>query len=153
MRNKRFIAEHRGGVLTQKDHRLLVTWACACARHILPLMGEKPNAILIPALETADQWAQGKVLTGAAMKVAREVHAYARTLTDPVDIAVARAVGHAVATTHMADHCLGAAIYALKAVKHHGASIEKERGWQNTQLTEDIRGLVLSSRQTKERDK
>ena len=36
---------------------------------------------------------------------------------DYAEIAVARAIGHTVATAHMADHSLGAALYALKAVK------------------------------------
>lgn len=150
MRDKRFIAEHRGGLLCKEHHRLLIVWSSACATHVLGLMQKEPDSILIQALQIADQWAQGKIPTGTAIKAAREVHAHARTLTDPVDIAVARAVGHAVATAHMADHCLGGAIYALKATKLHGVSIEKERKWQNSQLTEDIRGLVLSSRVAKE---
>jgi hypothetical protein len=41
-------------------------------------------------------------------------------------IAVARSVGHAVATAHIADHSLGAAWYALKAVKSAGKSIGEE---------------------------
>jgi hypothetical protein len=114
-------------------------------------MRKEPDNILIKALWIADQWAQGKVPTGAAMKAAREVHAHARTLTDPVDIAAARAVGHAVATAHMADHSLGGASYALKAVKLRGSSIKEEREWQNNHLPGDIRELILSSRPAKEK--
>jgi hypothetical protein len=37
--------------------------------------------------------------------------------SNAVSVALARAVGHAVATAHMADHSLRAADYALKAIK------------------------------------
>lgn len=38
-------------------------------------------------------------------------------VTDPVTQAVCRAAGHAAGTAHMADHELGAAAYAIKAVR------------------------------------
>ena len=34
----------------------------------------------------------------------------------------------------MADHALGGALYALKAVKLAGKSVSEEREWQNKQL-------------------
>ena len=89
---------------------------------------------MIRALDLADQWEKGCVQTGVAMKAAREVHAYARSLDDPVDIAIVRAVGHAVATAHMADHSSGAALYALKALKLHGCALDEEKTWQRDQL-------------------
>jgi len=58
---------------------------------------------------------------------------------------VARSVGHAAATSHMADHSLVAALYALKAVKNAGKSMDAERKWQNEQLPSEIRELVLTS--------
>ena len=66
-------------------------------------------------------------------------------------IAVARSVGHAVATAHMADHSLGAALYALKAVKHAGKSVDAERKWQNEQLPSEIMELVLTAMSLKEK--
>jgi hypothetical protein len=71
---------------------------------------------------------------------------------DCAEIAVARAVGHAVATAHMADHSLGAALYALKAVKNAGKSIDAERKWQNEQLPSEIMEIVLTARSKKEQD-
>jgi phosphoglycerate dehydrogenase-like enzyme len=85
------------------------------------------------------------------MKASVGAHAVAREFTDPALIAVARAVGHAVATAHMADHSLGAAIYALKAIKYAGKSIEKEREWQNEQLPSEIMEIVLTARTDKEK--
>jgi len=37
MRDKRFIAEHRGGPLKKEQHYQLIKWACDCAEHVLCL--------------------------------------------------------------------------------------------------------------------
>jgi len=42
-------------------------------------------------------------------------------------------------------------LYALKAVKNAGKSIDIERKWQNKQLPPEIRELVLSARLVKEK--
>ena len=60
-------------------------------------------------------------------------------------------MGHAVATAHMADHALGAALYALKAIQQSGNSIDEERKWQNEQLPIEIRDLILKTRGLKEK--
>ena len=146
MRDRRFVAEHRGGPLKKEQHCQLITWAIACAEHVLPHSGEKPDERLENALLIAKQWAQGKTPTGTAMKASVAVHAVARESSNPTAIAVARSVGQAVATAHMADHALGAAWYALKAVKSAGTSADSERQWQDEQLPPEIRDLVLSAR-------
>ena len=83
------------------------------------------------------------VQTGVAMKAAVAAHSLARESSDPVESAIARAVGHAVATAHMADHSLGGALYALKAIKAAGASVEVERDWQNRKIPLELSDLVL----------
>jgi hypothetical protein len=45
----------------------------------------------------------------------------------------------------MADHCLGASSYALKAVNAAGASASDERAWQLAQLPADVRELAVSA--------
>ena len=150
MRDKRFIAEHRGGALKKKEHRQLMKWACDCAENVLALSGGKPDERLKNVLLTAKGWRKGKVSVGEARKASLRAIAVANESLDPVAIAVARSVGHAVATAHMADHSLGAAWYALKAVKNAGKSIETERNWQNKQLPSEIKELVLSARNKKE---
>jgi hypothetical protein len=151
MRDKRFIAEHRGGPLKKEQHRQLINWACACAEHVLPLFGEKIDERLIYALFIAREWEKGKASVGDAMKASLSAHAVARESSDSAAIAVARAVGHAVATAHMADHSLGPALYALKALKNAGKSVDAERKWQNEQLPSEIKELVLTSRSKKEK--
>ncbi|MFZ5991053.1 MAG: putative immunity protein [Deinococcota bacterium] len=148
MRDQRFVAVHRGGLLSKEHHRLLIRWAHNCAEHVLPLLGEGVDERLRVALETAKAWERGEASVGAAQKAAWAAHALARELTNPVAVMVAWAVGHAVATAHMADHSLGAAEFALKAVKAAGRSVELERTWQDEQLPAEVRELVLSARET-----
>jgi hypothetical protein len=146
MRDKRFIAEHRGGTLTKEQHHQLIIWACSCAEHVLPLLGKKEDDRLTTALFVANEWKQGHTSVGDARKAAVAAHAVARESQNPVATAVARSVGHAVATAHMADHALGAAWYALKAVKYADKSIDIERTWQDNQLPSEIKELVISAR-------
>jgi len=146
MRDKRFIAEHRGGPLTKEKHYQLMFWACSCAEHVLPLFGDIIDERLTSALAVGRAWTQGKASVGDARKAAVEAHAVARESSNPTAKAVARAVGHAVATAHMADHSLGPAYFALKAVKSAGKSVDAERQWQDKQLPSDIKELVQSAR-------
>ena len=146
MRDKRFIAEHRGGPLKKEHHYLVIIWACDCAENVVHLFGEIPDERLKNALLIAKEWAKGNASTGDAMKASAAAHAVARESSQPTSIAVARSVGHAVATAHMADHALGAAWYALKAVKLAGTSPDAERRWQDEQLPPGIKDLILTAR-------
>ncbi len=150
MRDKRFVAVHRGGPLTKEHHHELIKWARECSEHVLPLIDRYINKRLTYALDVAKDWEKEKVTVGEARKAAVGAIAMANDSSDPIIVAVARSIGHAVATAHMADHSIGAAEYALKAVKISGKSIEKERKWQNEKLTPDISELILTARQEKE---
>ena len=146
MRDKRFVAEHRGGSLDKERHYLLINWACACAEHVLYLFGERIDDRLKSALRVAKDWNQGKASVGDARKASLEAIEVANELSNPTSIAVARSVGHAVATAHMADHSLGAALYSLKAAKNAGLLLDEERKWQNEQLPSKIKELILTAR-------
>ena len=69
MRDKRFIAEHRGGPLKKEQHYLVITWACDCAENVLHLFGEMPDERLKNALHVAKEWKSGNASVGDAMKV------------------------------------------------------------------------------------
>jgi len=146
MRDQRFIASHLGGPLTREQHVHLSRWASECSEHILPLLREHIDERLKHALSIAREWENGNASVGDARKASLESIAVARESLNPIAVAVARSVGHAVATAHMADHSLGAMWYALKAVGQAGQSIETERKWQDEHLPQDIRGLVLTAR-------
>jgi len=108
---------------------------------------EKESADQRPrnAITIARAWVRGEVRVGDAQKAAVRAHAGAREVATPTAIAAARAAGHAVATAHAADHCLGASIYALKAVKAAGGSVDAELAWQLKTLPKGVRTLVTSA--------
>lgn len=146
MRDKRFVAVHRGGPLNKEQHRQLIKWAHDCANHVLPLFGKQIDERLTNALIVAKAWEMGNATTGDAGNASLEAIAVANESANQTAMSVARSVGHAVATAHMADHSLRAAEYALKAIKTSGKSIEIERNWQDGQIPPEIMELVLSAR-------
>lgn len=117
-------------------------WARDCAARVLPLTGLPPDPRLVSALEIAGAWQHGNARVGDAQKAAWSAHAFARASTDPAAIFAARAVGHACATAHMADHSLGAALYALKALQAAARPIEAEKRRQLKRLPARLRPLV-----------
>ena len=149
MRDKRFVAEHRGGPLRKKQHYQLIQWACDCAENVLYLSGETIDERLRNALNVAKAWQRGNASVGDVRNASMDAIAVARESSDTTAIAVARSVGHAVATAHMADHSLEAALYALKAAKNAGKSIDEERKWQDGQLPSGIRRLILTARMSR----
>ncbi|WP_319578327.1 putative immunity protein [uncultured Methanospirillum sp.] len=155
MRDIQFIAMHRGGSLSLEDHRKLMKWAINCYEHVLPYYGCKEDQVLQEAMTLAISWSQGTSTTGDLMKASRKVHAHAREIPDPLASAVARSIGQGVATAHMADHCIGAALYAQKAAILAGNKASEERAWQIEKLPSDlpdvIRELVIHTIQMKGR--
>lgn len=145
-RDKRFVAAHRGGPLDLAKHRLLAEWAADCAEHVLPLFEEhRDDTRPRDAIAIGRAWAAGEVNVGHAQKAAVAAHAAAREVKNKSSIAAARAAGHAVATAHMADHSLGAALYALKAVAAVGMPMDAERQWQLDRIPGETRELVISA--------
>jgi hypothetical protein len=152
MRDIRFIAEHRGGPLKKEQHRQLISWACDCAEHLFPIIVYGEIERLKNILLVGKEWEKEIASTGDARKASMDAIKIANGTSNQVYVAVARAVGHAVATAHMADHSLVAARYALKAIQLAGNSIDEEKKWQYDQLPDEIRVLVLSARSQKQKD-
>ena len=150
VRDPRFITIRRGGTLTDADHRLLALWAADCAEHVLPLFeavrpdDPRPRE----AIEHIRAWTRGAVpmmrsraAGGHAMGAARDLRGAPRF--------AAYAAGQAGAVAHVAAHELGAAAYAIKAVRATAAAgCSDEFGrvecrWQRDRLPDPIRALVL----------
>ena len=145
MRDRRFVAAHRGGPLDKDSHIFLTRWAADCAEGVLHLFvrssdDDRPTR----ALEIARAWANGRVKTGAAMKASVACHAAARETKDKAAIAAARAAGQAVATAHFADHSMGALLYALKALEAAGYESDTELQTRLEQLPDHLREPVES---------
>jgi hypothetical protein len=150
-RDPRFVTVRSGGTLEDQTHRLLAAWAANCANHVLHYFSSQNPDDDRPqhAIEQALAWSRGEISMMQAREAAFAAHAAAREASGASREA-ARAAGHAVATAHMADHELGAAVYAIRAVRDASAvDMRDEAGrlecqWQREQLPEAIRDLVLS---------
>ncbi|WP_336921262.1 putative immunity protein [Aquipuribacter sp. SD81] len=155
VRDPRLVTLRRGGTLTDADHHLLALWAAECAEHVLPLFeavrpdDRRPRT----AIEHARAWAGGAVTMtasraagGHAMGAARDLRGAARH--------AAYAAGQAAVVAHVAEHDLGAAAYAIKAVRAAAgdgaegvAAGRRECRWQRERLPDEVRALVLEDQQ------
>jgi hypothetical protein len=149
-RDFRFVTVRRGGTLEDSQHRLLAAWAADCAEHVLDYFrlqhpdDDRPQR----AIEQARAWSRGEVSMTQAREAAYAAHDAAKIATGAARES-ARAAGHAVATAHMADHELGAAAYAIRAVRAASSPNTREDAgriecqWQRERLPDAIRALVL----------
>lgn len=145
MRDRRFVARHRGGPLDRESHVFLVRWAAACAERVIHFFSQCSDDTRPPeALATAGKWADGDIKTGVAIKASAAAHAAAREVVHAAAIAAARAAGQAVATAHFADHSMEALIYSLKALEASGCSSNEEFDLQIMKLPEHLRDPIVS---------
>ncbi|QGN35154.1 putative immunity protein [Microlunatus sp. Gsoil 973] len=149
-RDPRLITIRRGGTLTDSDHHLLALWAATCAEHVLGFFEAVRPDDTRPrhAIEAARAWVRGELgmmdtraAGGHAMGAARDLVGAPRF--------AAYAAGQAAVVAHVAEHDLGAAAYAIKAVRAAAADGDGEAAgrrecrWQRDQLADPIRELVL----------
>lgn len=150
VRDPRLVTIRRGGTLTDADHHLLALWAAACAEHVLDLFEQVRPDDPRPrqAVEHARAWARGEVRTMEARAAGGHAMAAARPLRGAARHA-AFSAGQAGVVAHVAAHQLGAAAYAVKAVRAaapdgEGATAgQRECRWQRDQLPAPVRELVL----------
>src|SRR5215831_8243825 len=118
VRDPRFVTLRRGGTLTDSNHHLLALWAAACAEHVLPLFESVRPDDPRPrhAIEQARAWARGQVTMTESRTAAGHANGAARDLTGAPRHA-AYAAAQAANVAHVAAHDLGAAAYAIKAVR------------------------------------
>ncbi|MPR35812.1 putative immunity protein [Salmonirosea aquatica] len=155
-RDPRFITLRRGGTLTDSDHQLLALWAATCAEHVLPLFEQANADDTRPrqAIALTRAWVRGEIPMKEAHQAAFASNAAAKGLPDAARFA-ALAAGQAVAVAHVAAHELGAAAYAIRAVRESVEEEEKERAghkecqWQRDQLPDAIRELVLDDQKVR----
>lgn len=153
---KRYLGTHQEFwvFFTRDDHYALAEWAATCAERALPLFEAACPTDPRPqhAIQVLREWIKNgqfsmPVIRGASLAA----HAAARAAEkeDRAACYAARAAGQAVATAHVTNHALGAALYALKAIAaahpdNAIMTIEAERSWQLQCLPENLRQWVLS---------
>ncbi|HEY4268409.1 MAG TPA: hypothetical protein VGM94_09485 [Galbitalea sp.] len=150
VRDPRFITIRRGGSLTDDDHQLLALWAADCAEHVLEQFERARPHDARPrrALELARAWARGAATMTEARTAAGHANGAARDLRGAPRFA-AYAAAQAGVVAHVAAHELGAAAYAIKAVRAAAPEGSAQRAgrsecaWQHDQLPSRIRELVL----------
>lgn len=146
VRDPRLITVRRGGTLTDADHHLIALWAATCAEHVLHLFEQAEPSDPRPrqAIERIRAWTRGEIRMWDARSAGGHAMAAARTLTGAPRHA-AFAAGQAAVVAHVAEHDLGAAAYAIKAMgaADGEAAGREECRWQRVQLPEQIRELVL----------
>jgi hypothetical protein len=107
------------------------------------------------AIDACREWVHtGAFKMADIRKAALASHAAAREVgEDNAARSAARAAGQAVATTHVPNHSIGAANYALQAIHRAttssdaDAAVAKERDWQRRQLLELRRPMKQKRRQ------
>ncbi|HYM84006.1 MAG TPA: hypothetical protein VEY67_07640 [Candidatus Dormibacteraeota bacterium] len=150
VRDPRFVTLRRGGSLSDEDHHLLAMWAAECAEHVLhlfeaarPIDGRPRHAI-----ELARAWARGEVTMTEARTAGGHANGAARDLIGAPRFA-AYAAAQAAVVAHVAAHELGAAAYAIKAVRAAAGREDRDEAgraecmWQRRRLPAGIRDLVL----------
>lgn len=149
-RDPRLVTVRRGGTLTDADHHLLALWSADCAEHVLALFesGKPEDPRPREAIEQARAWVHGEVRMMQARAAGGHAMGAARNLRGAARYA-AYAAGQAACVAHVAAHDLGAAAYAIKAVRAAAPNGEGEAAgrlecqWQRDQLPDAVRELVL----------
>ncbi len=125
-------------------HKTLAAWAIDCVERVLPYFEEKYPEDNRPrkAIEALRKWVRTGIFRMADVrKAALDAHVAAREVGgDDAARSAARAAGQAMATAHVPTHSIGAANYALQAVRRASdpsdadAAVAKERKWQYQHL-------------------
>ena len=146
----RLVTIRRGGTLTDADHHLLAVWAADCAEHVLHYFEREQPGDERPrrAIDLARIWARGEIAMTPARTAGGHAMGAARSLLGPAREA-AFAAGQAGVVAHVAAHELGAAAYAIRAVRAAASASDRDAAgrreceWQRAQLPSQIRDLVL----------
>ncbi len=149
-RDPRLVTVRRGGTLEDADHHLLALWAADCAQHVLHFFEQAQPADDRPrwAIEAARAWARGEITMTQARAAAFASLSAARQVSGAAKEAALAAV-QAAGVAHVAAHELGAAAYAIRAVRAAVPENERQQAgrlecqWQRAQLPIEIRDLVI----------
>jgi hypothetical protein len=107
-------------LIQESDKKTLAIWALACAERVLPYFTQSFPKDPRPqqALDALQHWIDtGKFSMKVIRTAALAAHAAAREVgEDSPARSAARSAGQAVSTTHVKEHALAAANYALQAI-------------------------------------
>ena len=110
-------------LIKEQNHRTMVLWAFEFADETVKMLLERyPNEKrLESAVQTAKDWAAGKVKMPVAKRAILQVHAVAKEIESLEDIALCHAIGQACGVVHANGHAIGFPIYDLTSlIRHYG---------------------------------
>ena len=130
----------------------MVLWVADCIEHVLALFKEKHPHGNRPqkAIEACRAWVVTGVFKMTLIRRALfDFHAAARQAKDKPVCFATRAVGHAVAISHVSTHSIGTSIYAIKAgaakTGNQSNGLATEHEWQLQRLSEYAKIDLISS--------
>lgn len=105
-------------LIQTQNRRTLVLWALECAEKPAEILNRHYPDDMRPrfTIDLAWDWAAGKIKMPQAKQAILQVHAMAKELTNPADIARCHAVGQACSVVHTPGHAMGLPIYELTAI-------------------------------------
>ena len=112
-------------LIPQQDHRAIILWALEFAKGTAEILTLKYPGEIRPktAVESARQWAEGKIKMPEAQQAILHCHAFAKEISNLEDIALCHAVGQACSVVHTSGHAIGYPMYELTAmVRKYGIS-------------------------------
>lgn len=104
--------------LCRCDRRAAVLWALTMAQQTAGELAEKypQHSGVQTCVEVCLAWAAGKVKMPQAKPCILQVHAMAKTVSDPADAARFHAVGQGCSAVHTEAHAIGFAVYDCTAL-------------------------------------
>ena len=101
-----------------QNHKVMALWAFDFAAESIVKLEEKYPEEKRPreALETAKDWASGKIKMRLVQRKILDCHAFAKEIDNKEDIAICHSIGQACAVVHTAGHAIGYPIYDLTAL-------------------------------------
>ncbi|WNY28849.1 hypothetical protein MmiEs2_10570 [Methanimicrococcus stummii] len=116
-------------LIEKQNRRAVVLWAFEFAEDAVQKLSERYPNENRPSLSLthSKEWAAGRIKMPEAKQAILGVHAFAKEIESPEDIALCHAVGQACGTVHTKRHAPGFPIYELTAlVRHYGIDDCKE---------------------------
>lgn len=134
--------------LSEADRRRAAEWAADCAERVLALFeaacpgDDRPRA----AIARTRAFARGELDTASEIRRRFAGGGAARDAGSPAAATAAKAAGQAAAVCHMGAHALGAAAYAVAAVRlsapDRPEAAEQEIGWQMDHMSGEVRAAL-----------
>lgn len=107
-------------LLTRQNRRVVVLWGMELASQGVQVLTNRYPEDLRPEqmIKLCSMWSEGKIKMPQAKQAILQVHAMAKELNSPEEIALCHAAAQGCSVIHTPGHALGYSIYELTALVH-----------------------------------